>query len=268
MALKVIGSGLGPHGHIVDQAGAGGAGLRPHPPHGRGVHASGQRAAVGRGRQRPPRLGRDLRRLRLDGGPSGVLLLAPADGALSGRQGAPHRARSRTSGSTPPRRRSSAPTGPRRPKARRCRPFFDQLNAWYGGDMHDRAFMTDFFRRHTEAVLAGVPKDRLLVFQVSDGWGPLCDFLGVPGCPTRRSPARTARRSSRRPSRRRATPAPCARCWTRRRSSSACGNGSRSAPAVFVLDGQGRILRGDPDRSAGPRLFASGCTAGSQACPA
>lgn len=46
--------------------------------------------------------------------------------------------------------------------------------------MHDRAFMTDFFRRHTEAVVAGVPKERLLVFQVSDGWAPLCEFLGVP----------------------------------------------------------------------------------------
>jgi hypothetical protein len=46
--------------------------------------------------------------------------------------------------------------------------------------MHDRAFMTDFFRRHTETVLAGVPKDRLLVFNVTEGWEPLCRFLGVP----------------------------------------------------------------------------------------
>jgi hypothetical protein len=58
--------------------------------------------------------------------------------------------------------------------------FFDHLAAWYGGDRHDRAFMTDFFRRHTEAVTAGVPKDRLLVFDVADGWAPLCPFLGVP----------------------------------------------------------------------------------------
>ena len=58
--------------------------------------------------------------------------------------------------------------------------FFDQLYAWYGGDMHDRGFMTDFFRRHTEAVIAGMPKDRLLVFNVAEGWGPLCAFLGVP----------------------------------------------------------------------------------------
>ena len=57
--------------------------------------------------------------------------------------------------------------------------FFAQLQAFYGGDMHDRAFMTDFFRRHTDRVVAGVPKDRLLVFEVKDGWGPLCDFLGL-----------------------------------------------------------------------------------------
>ena len=49
--------------------------------------------------------------------------------------------------------------------------FIGQLNAFYGGDMHDRAFMTDFFRRHTEAVVAGVPKDRLLVFEVAAGLG-------------------------------------------------------------------------------------------------
>jgi hypothetical protein len=60
------------------------------------------------------------------------------------------------------------------------RTFFGQLYAWYGGDLHDRAFMIDFFRRHTEEVVASVPKDRLLVFEVKDGWGPLCAFLGVP----------------------------------------------------------------------------------------
>ena len=58
--------------------------------------------------------------------------------------------------------------------------FMDQIHGWYGGDIHDRAFMTDFFRRHTEAVVAGVPKDRLLVFEVAQGWTPLCEFLGVP----------------------------------------------------------------------------------------
>ena len=66
------------------------------------------------------------------------------------------------------------------PETEPMKAFFGQLNAWYGGDMHDRAFMIDFFRRHTEKVLASVPKDRLLVFDVKQGWEPLCGFLGVP----------------------------------------------------------------------------------------
>lgn len=69
--------------------------------------------------------------------------------------------------------RPSPPDGP-------LKTFMDQLHGWYGGDIHDRAFMTDFFRRHTEAVISGVPKDRLLVFEVAQGWAPLCAFLGVP----------------------------------------------------------------------------------------
>ena len=60
------------------------------------------------------------------------------------------------------------------------RAFFEHLRRFYGGDMSDRAFMTGFFRRHTERVVATVPRDRLLVFEVAQGWGPLCDFLGVP----------------------------------------------------------------------------------------
>lgn len=36
------------------------------------------------------------------------------------------------------------------------------------------------FNRHIDEVRAGVPADRLLVYQVSEGWGPLCEFLGVP----------------------------------------------------------------------------------------
>lgn len=60
------------------------------------------------------------------------------------------------------------------------REFFDHLRRFYGGDMNDRAFMTDFFRRQTERVVATVPKERLLVFEVAQGWGPLCAFLGLP----------------------------------------------------------------------------------------
>ena len=34
------------------------------------------------------------------------------------------------------------------------------------------------FDEHTAEVIATVPADRLLVFEVADGWKPLCDFLG------------------------------------------------------------------------------------------
>jgi hypothetical protein len=36
------------------------------------------------------------------------------------------------------------------------------------------------FRAHNEAVKATVPPERLLVWEVREGWGPLCEFLGVP----------------------------------------------------------------------------------------
>jgi hypothetical protein len=71
------------------------------------------------------------------------------------------------------------PDRPEPPEGTPLRTFMDQLFAFYGGDMHDRAFMTDFFRRHTERVVASVPPERLLVFNVADGWEPLCAFLGV-----------------------------------------------------------------------------------------
>jgi len=50
----------------------------------------------------------------------------------------------------------------------------------FGERIDDRAFMTDYFRRWNEAVIAEVPEDKLLVFQAKDGWEPLCEFLGVP----------------------------------------------------------------------------------------
>ena len=35
------------------------------------------------------------------------------------------------------------------------------------------------FERHNELVKATVPAERLLVWEVTEGWGPLCEFLGV-----------------------------------------------------------------------------------------
>jgi hypothetical protein len=46
--------------------------------------------------------------------------------------------------------------------------------------LHDRAFMTDYFRRHNEEVKRTIPPQRLLVYEAGQGWEPLCRFLGVP----------------------------------------------------------------------------------------
>jgi hypothetical protein len=50
----------------------------------------------------------------------------------------------------------------------------------FGGRFLDRDHAIAVFRRHTAAVVAGLDPERLLVFDVAEGWGPLCAFLGVP----------------------------------------------------------------------------------------
>jgi hypothetical protein len=60
--------------------------------------------------------------------------------------------------------------------------FAKVMGRAHGGDetrIHDRAFMTDYFVRHNAEVIATIPKERLLVFEVTQGWDPLCAFLGV-----------------------------------------------------------------------------------------
>ncbi|WP_095011519.1 sulfotransferase family protein [Tsuneonella mangrovi] len=49
-----------------------------------------------------------------------------------------------------------------------------------GGDIRDRAFMTDWFEKRNQDVIDSLPPERLLVFHPRQGWGPLCEFLGVP----------------------------------------------------------------------------------------
>jgi hypothetical protein len=60
-------------------------------------------------------------------------------------------------------------------------PFFVKT-IWrdLGERIHERAFMTAYFEKHNAAVEAGIAKKRLLVYDVAEGWGPLCAFLGVP----------------------------------------------------------------------------------------
>lgn len=44
----------------------------------------------------------------------------------------------------------------------------------------DMAGLMQAFTAHTDAVKAAIPAHQLLVYQVKEGWGPLCAFLGVP----------------------------------------------------------------------------------------
>ena len=46
--------------------------------------------------------------------------------------------------------------------------------------MQDREYMVDFFNKHTAEIIDSINPERLLVYQVSDGWAPLCKFLEVP----------------------------------------------------------------------------------------
>jgi hypothetical protein len=53
---------------------------------------------------------------------------------------------------------------------------------WQGtfdGTFEDKHHAIEVFERHNAEVQRRVPKDRLLVYDVKAGWGPLCEFLGV-----------------------------------------------------------------------------------------
>lgn len=50
----------------------------------------------------------------------------------------------------------------------------------FGGKPGDRALAVERYRANVDAVLASVPKERLLVHNLGDGWEPLCAHLGVP----------------------------------------------------------------------------------------
>jgi len=47
------------------------------------------------------------------------------------------------------------------------------------GDLSNRENVIEVFNRHNQEVIDKVPAERLLVFEASDGWKPLCDFLDV-----------------------------------------------------------------------------------------
>jgi hypothetical protein len=68
------------------------------------------------------------------------------------------------------------------PRMRVVRRMLDRV-AWNGmfqGRFDDKEFTIDVFNRYNEQVRRVVPPERLLVYEVREGWEPLCAFLGVP----------------------------------------------------------------------------------------
>ena len=50
----------------------------------------------------------------------------------------------------------------------------------FDGRFEDEHHAMAVFERHNEEVRRSVPPERLLVYEVGQGWGPLCEFLGLP----------------------------------------------------------------------------------------
>lgn len=50
----------------------------------------------------------------------------------------------------------------------------------FQGKFEDRAFATELYRQGVEQVKQAFPPEKLLVFQVQEGWEPLCRFLDRP----------------------------------------------------------------------------------------
>ncbi|KAJ3154525.1 hypothetical protein HDU86_004654 [Geranomyces michiganensis] len=53
-------------------------------------------------------------------------------------------------------------------------------NGVFKGRFLDKEFAKQVFADHIAEVKRAVPPEQLLVFEVSEGWEPLCKFLGVP----------------------------------------------------------------------------------------
>jgi Sulfotransferase domain len=68
-----------------------------------------------------------------------------------------------------------------RPGMARVAWFYDRL-VWeetFDRNLEDRQHAIEVFERHNEEVKHRVPDERLLVYEIKEGWRPLCDFLGV-----------------------------------------------------------------------------------------
>jgi hypothetical protein len=53
------------------------------------------------------------------------------------------------------------------------------VGALFDQKIHDHDTVVSVYNRHNARVQEVIPADRLLVYDVAQGWGPLCAFLGV-----------------------------------------------------------------------------------------
>ena len=70
---------------------------------------------------------------------------------------------------------------PRAKRMKRARRMIVEL-IWerdFDGRFEDREHAIETFERHNEEVEQRVPAEKLLVYEVKEGWAPLCEFLGV-----------------------------------------------------------------------------------------
>jgi hypothetical protein len=60
------------------------------------------------------------------------------------------------------------------------RELYDKVIArLFDGRMHDHDHVIEVYLRHNAEVRRRIPAERLLVYEVAQGWAPLCAFLGV-----------------------------------------------------------------------------------------
>ena len=71
---------------------------------------------------------------------------------------------------------NDVPEGAASPFPRMVRKVIHPL---FDGRMHDKDTLISVFRAHNAQVRQAIAPERLLVYEVAQGWGPLCDFLGV-----------------------------------------------------------------------------------------
>ncbi len=53
------------------------------------------------------------------------------------------------------------------------------LNKQFNNNFSSKSNAEKVFFEHIDDVINHVPKNQLLIYEVSDGWQPLCDFLEI-----------------------------------------------------------------------------------------